>query len=298
LQENPREQLQVPGFLFHWLKGDSMPNIQHLSNKTILITGATDGIGKETARQLAMMDAQVILHGRNPEKAERVREEIIVAASNEKVETMIADLSSLNQVRSLADQVRAKHEHLDVLINNAGIYTTKKALTSDGYEMTFAVNHLSHFLLTNLLLDLVIASAPARIITVSSSAHTDARFDIENLNAEKKFHGWGAYCISKLANLLFTFALARRLEGSGVTANSLHPGFINTNILGRDIAGRKPVTEGAQTPVYLASSKEVGNVSGQYFYQKKITPPSELSRNVALQEEFWEISKKMTNLEN
>jgi NAD(P)-dependent dehydrogenase (short-subunit alcohol dehydrogenase family) len=274
-----------------------VPNIHHLSNKTILITGATDGIGKETARQLAMMDAQVILHGRDPEKAERVRDEIMVAASNEKIETMIADLGSLNQVRSLTDQVRSKHEHLDVLINNAGIYTTRKAITSDGYEMTFAVNHLSHFLLTNLLLDLIIASAPARIITVSSSAHFDAQFDITDLNAEKRFHGWNAYCVSKLANLLFTNALARRLESSGVTANSLHPGFINTNILGRDIAGRKPVTEGAETPVYLASSKEVGDVSGEYFYQKQITPPSELSRNVALQEEFWEISKKMTNLE-
>ena len=274
-----------------------MQNNHHLSNKTILITGATDGIGKETARQLAMMDARVIIHGRNLEKAERVREEIIVAASNEKVEIMIADFSSLNQVRSLADQVLSTHEHLDVLINNAGVYTTKKAITPDGYEMTFAVNHLAHFLLTNLLLDRIKASAPARIITVSSSAHFDARFDIENLNAEKKFHGWGAYCISKLANLLFTFALARRLEKSGVTANSLHPGFINTNILGRDVPGRKPVAEGAETPVYLASSNEVKDVSGQYFSQKQITPPSELSRDVALQEELWEISKQMTDLE-
>ena len=274
-----------------------MQNNHHLSNKTILITGATDGIGKETARQLAMMDARVIIHGRNLEKAERVREEIIVAASNEKVEIMIADFSSLNQVRSLADQVLSTHEHLDVLINNAGVYTTKKAITPDGYEMTFAVNHLAHFLLTNLLHDRIKASAPARIITVSSSAHFDARFDIENLNAEKKFHGWGAYCISKLANLLFTFALARRLEKSGVTANSLHPGFINTNILGRDVPGRKPVAEGAETPVYLASSNEVKDVSGQYFSQKQITPPSELSRDVALQEELWEISKQMTDLE-
>jgi NAD(P)-dependent dehydrogenase (short-subunit alcohol dehydrogenase family) len=274
-----------------------MQNHHYLSNKTILITGATDGIGKESARQLAMMDAKVIIHGRNQEKAERVRKEIMVAASNEKVETMIADLSSLNQVRSLADQVLSTHEHIDVLINNAGIYTTSKAITSDGFEMTFAVNHLAHFLLTNLLLDRIKASAPARIITVSSSAHSDARFDIDNLNAEKKFHGWGAYCISKLANLLFTFALARRLSSSGVTANSLHPGFINTNILGRDVAGRKPVAEGAETPVYLASSKEVEAVTGQYFYQKQITPPSELSRNAALQEHFWEISKKMTNLE-
>jgi NAD(P)-dependent dehydrogenase (short-subunit alcohol dehydrogenase family) len=184
-----------------------------------------------------------------------------------------------------------------VLINNAGIYVTKKDLTPDGFEKTFAVNHLSHFLLTNLLLDLIKASGAARIITVSSSAHFDARFDLDNLNAEKKFSGWGMYCISKLANLLFTFALARRLEGSRITANALHPGFIDTKILGRDIGGRKPVEEGAETPVFLASSQKVAAISGEYFVRRQITPSSELSRDVALQEELWEISKKMTNLE-
>lgn len=275
-----------------------MPKTHSLIDKTILITGGTDGIGKETARQLALMDAHVILHGRNSEKLKMVREEIISFSSNEKIDIMISDFASMDQVRSLADQVRSQYHHLDVLINNAGMYTTRKQISPDGFELTFAVNHLSHFLLTRLLLDLIKASAPARIITVSSSAHFDADFDITDLNAEKKFDGWNAYCVSKLANLLFTFALARRLKGSGVTANSLHPGFIRTNILGKHFANQKPVEEGAETPVYLASSPDVAEVSGEYYVRKQISPPSELSRNESLQEEFWEISEKLTGLKN
>lgn len=275
-----------------------MSMTHNLTGKTILITGATDGIGKETARQLAMMNAQVILHGRNPDKTKKVQKEIIIDSSNEKVDVLIADFSSMEQVRSLADQVISQYQHLEVLINNAGLYTTSKQTTSDGFELTFAVNHLSHFLLTNLLLDLVKASAPARIITVSSSAHFDADFDITDLNAEKNFNGWNAYSVSKLANLLFTFALARRLKGSGVTVNSLHPGFIKTNILGKHFANQKPVEEGAETPVYLASSPEVAEISGEYFERKQISPSSELSRNEPLQEELWEISESMTGLKS
>lgn len=275
-----------------------MSMTHNLTGKTILITGATDGIGKETARQLAMMNAQVILHGRNPDKTKKVQKEIIIDSSNEKVDVLIADFSSMDQVRSLADQVISQYQHLEVLINNAGLYTTSKQTTSDGFELTFAVNHLSHFLLTNLLLDLVKASAPARIITVSSSAHFDADFDITDLNAEKNFNGWNAYSVSKLANLLFTFALARRLKGSGVTVNSLHPGFIKTNILGKHFANQKPVEEGAETPVYLASSPEVAEISGEYFERKQISPSSELSRNEPLQEKLWEISESMTGLKS
>lgn len=275
-----------------------MSMTHNLTGKTILITGATDGIGKETARQLAMMNAQVILHGRDPDKTKKVQKEIISDSSNEKVDVLIADFSSMDQVRSLADQVISQYQHLEVLINNAGLYTTSKQTTSDGFELTFAVNHLSHFLLTNLLLDLVKASAPARIITVSSSAHFDADFDITDLNAEKNFNGWNAYSVSKLANLLFTFALARRLKGSGVTVNSLHPGFIKTNILGKHFANQKPVEEGAETPVYLASSPEVAEISGEYFERKQISPSSELSRNEPLQEELWEISESMTGLKS
>lgn len=273
-----------------------MTKSYNLKDKTILITGASDGIGKETARQLALMNARLILHGRNSEKLNLVREEIIAVSSNKHIDVMTADFASLDQVRSFATQVLETYDHLDVLLNNAGLYTRNRQLTTDGFELTFAVNHLAPFLLTHLLLDLVIASAPARIITVSSSAHFDADFDITDLNAEQQFHGWNAYCVSKLANLMFTFALARRLKGSAISVNSLHPGFIRTNILGRHYENQRPVEEGAQTPVYLASAPEVAQISGEYFENKQITPPSALSHNQALQEELWEISERMTGL--
>lgn len=163
-----------------------------------------------------------------------------------------------------------------------------------GYELTFAVNHLAHFMLTILLLDLLKRSAPSRIITVSSSAHGSARLDLDNLNAEKKFHGWGAYCISKLANLLFTFALARRLSGTGVTANALHPGTINTKMLQKawGMMGR-PVAEGAARQTGMASSFDVADISGEYFVNKAAVRSSEQARDQGLQEKFWEISAEM-----
>lgn len=269
---------------------------QSLQGKTVLITGATDGIGKETAVQLAAMGARTIIHGRDPEKAARVKEEIILAAGNHNVEYAVADLQVMANVRSLAADINSRVDHLDVLINNAGTYQQTYQETPDGYEMNFAVNHLAPFLFTHLLLDLIKHSAPARIITVSSSAHKSARVDLENLNSEKKFHGWGAYCVSKLGNLLFTFALARRLEGSGVTSNALHPGTIDTKMLAKLGLAGKPVERGAETPVYLASSPEVTGVSGEYFRNKRIAEPSEAARDQDLQEKFWQISAKMVGL--
>ncbi len=268
----------------------------NLTGQTILITGATDGIGKETARQLAEKGARILLHGRNPEKASAVCEDIRNNTGNQEIETLIADLQSLAQVRQLAEDVKSKTDRLDVLINNAGVYMQEKALTPDGYEMTFAVNHLAPFLLTNLLLDLLKASAPSRIITVSSVAHGSARLDLDNLNAERKFHGWGAYCISKLGTLLFTFELARRLEGTGVTANALHPGTIDTKMLSKLGLEGKPVERGAETPVYLASYPEVSEISGKYFSQKRVAAPSEMAQDEDLQEKFWQISKALVDL--
>lgn len=270
---------------------------ESLQGKSILITGATDGIGKETAHALAAMGARTIIHGRDPRKTARVKEEVIMASGNRNIEIVVADLQAMANVRALADEIRSRVDHLDVLINNAGTYQQTYQKTTDGFEMNFAVNHLAPFLLTNLLLDLIKDSAPARIITVSSSAHKSARIDLENLNAEKKFHGWGAYCLSKLGNLLFTFALARRLEGSGITANALHPGTIDTKMLAKIGLEGKPVEKGAETPVYLASSPEVSNISGEYFRNKQITEPSEAARDQHLQEKFWQISAKMVNLQ-
>ncbi|MFW5714010.1 MAG: SDR family oxidoreductase [Brevefilum sp.] len=271
-----------------------MRSKENMAGKTVLITGATDGIGEETARQLAEKGARVLVHGRDREKAHQVQGEIAHATGNEQVEIVIADLAAMENVRALANEVRERVEHLDVLINNAGVYMEEYVETPDGFELTFAVNHLAHFLLTEQLLDLLKQSSPARIITVSSSAHASARVDLNNLNAEKKFHGWGAYCLSKLGNLLFTFALARRLERTGVTANALHPGAINTKMLQKawGMMGR-PVSEGAETPVYLASSPEVSDVNGEYFVDKAIARPSEKAHDRVLQEKFWKLSAEM-----
>ncbi len=268
-----------------------------LQGKTVLITGATDGIGKATAQELAAMGARILLHGRNPEKAQNAQKTIQTATGNSKIEILIADLQSMDAVRKLATQVHQTTDRLDVLINNAGVYMQEKVLTPDGFEMTFAVNHLAVFLLTNLLLDLLKKSAPSRIITVSSVAHGSARLDLENLNAEKKFHGWGAYCVSKLGTLLFTFELARRLEGTEVTANALHPGTINTKMLAKLGLDGKPVERGAETPVYLASSPEVASISGKYFSRKQVAQPSDMALDEDLQKKFWDISAAMTHLE-
>jgi NAD(P)-dependent dehydrogenase (short-subunit alcohol dehydrogenase family) len=264
--------------------------------KTVLITGATDGIGRETARQLAAMDARVIVHGRSADKAARVKDAIITNTGNDKIETAIADLSVMANVRALADEITSRFDHLDVLINNAGVYLTEYVQTPDGFESTFAVNHLAPFLLTHLLLPLLKTAAPARVITVSSVAHGSARVDLDNLNAEKRFHGWGAYCLSKLGNLLFTFKLARRLEGSGVTANALHPGTVNTKMLEKLGMRGKPVGEGAATSVFLASSPDVAGVTGKYFSQQRIAKPSEAALDRELQQTFWNRSAEMVNL--
>jgi NAD(P)-dependent dehydrogenase (short-subunit alcohol dehydrogenase family) len=269
----------------------------NLQGKTVLITGATDGIGKETAKQLSAMGARILLHGRNPEKAQAAQKAIQTATGNPNIDILIADLQRMDAVRGLAAEVLKTTDRLDVLINNAGVYMQEKVLTPDGYEMTFAVNHLAVFLLTNLLLDLLKKTTPSRIITVSSVAHGSARLDLENLNAEKKFHGWGAYCVSKLGTLLFTFELARRMKDTGVTANALHPGAINTKMLAKLGIDGKPVERGAETPVYLASSPDVATISGKYFSRKHIAQPSDLALDEDLQKKFWEISAAMTGLE-
>jgi len=194
-----------------------------LQGKTILVTGATNGIGLVTARELAKMGAQVTIVGRSAEKCAAVAEHIQAAAGTP-VEVIVGDLSVMEGVRQVAITFREKHSQLHVLVNNAGGMFTRRVLTADGFEYTFALNHLNYFLLTDLLLDLLKAGAPSRIINVSSVAHENAKIDFDNLQGQKRFVGLEAYGQSKLANLLFTYELARRLEGTGVTANALHPG--------------------------------------------------------------------------
>jgi len=267
-----------------------------VKNKTILITGSTDGIGKQTALDLAKMGATVLLHGRNPARADKVLHEIKKTTGNNRIGVFIADLSSLKQVRNLSGQVLKKHERLDVLINNAGVYETMHRISEDGFEMTLAVNHLAPFLLTLLLLDLIKKSAPCRIINVSSQVHASS-IDFENLNAEKHYSAYEAYSQSKLCNVLFTYELAERLKGTGITVNCLHPGVIDTKLLKAGWGmGGSPVTQGAKTSVYLATAPELSTVTGKYFKNMKPTKSSRISYDAKIRKRLWEISEQLTGI--
>ena len=276
-----------------------------MQEKVILVTGATNGIGLVTARELARLGGQVTIIGRNAAKcaetAERIR-----AETGQTVATIVADLSSLAGMRQAAAEFIKSRSTLHVLVNNAGGMFTKRRLTPDGFEYTFALNHLNYFLLTSLLLDLLKASAPSRIINVSSNAHEQAKIDFDNLQGEKRYAGLEAYGQSKLANLLFTYELARRLEGTGVTVNAVHPGFVATGFarnngpvynIGTWIAGqlfgRKP-ERGAQTSIYLASSPEVEGVSGKYFVDCKPIESRPQSYDRAVAQKLWQVSLKLT----
>lgn len=281
---------------------------QTMQGKRVLLTGGTDGIGKEAARQLVRMGADMVITGRNQEKTEKVVEEIRDEAQGGSVEYLLADFASQAQVRVLAEEYRARYDRLDVLINNAGTSYLRRQLSEDGIEMTFAVNHLASFLLTKLLLDMVRASAPARIINTSSSAHYRDVLDFDDLNMQHGYWIMKAYGQSKLANVLFTYELARRLEGSGVTANVVHPGFVNTNVARENnglllkvlqpliFRGGMPVEQGAATTVYLASSLEVEGVTGKFFVDCKEKRSSELSHDRENQRRLWQVSEQLTGL--
>lgn len=269
-----------------------------MNNKTILITGSTDGIGKQAALELAKMGSRIFLHGRNRERAESCKEEIIRTNGNSNIETFIADLSSLEQVRELSSDIHARTEKLDVLINNAGVDMMEKQITADGYEATFAINYLAPYLLTSLLLDILQKGAPSRIINVSSSVHYKARIDFENLQGEKNFIGWHAYTTSKLAMVMFTKELAERLKNEHITCNSLHPGAVDTKMLRARFPDFRGISlaEGAATSVYLASSPEVENISGEYFDKCKIAPHSPLADDPELRAKLWTISEELTKV--
>lgn len=278
-----------------------------LKNKKVLITGATSGIGKIAALELAKMGAHVILVGRDPQKSEQTAREIRAASHNERVDTLLADLSEMAEVRRLAAEYRRRYDRLHVLVNNAGAWYTKRQLTREGLELTFALNHLSYFLLTNLLLDLLVESAPARVINVSSGAHFGAKLDLRDLNYEKGYISWVAYARSKLMNIYFTYELARRLEGSRVTANCLHPGFVATNF-GKNNGGlMRPVMalahlgaitpeQGAETIVHLASSPQVEGLSGDYYYQKRAVRSSGVSYDQEIASQLWQASLELAGL--
>jgi retinol dehydrogenase-14 len=275
-------------------------------NRTCLITGANSGIGKVTAGALAANGTTVIMVCRDRTRGEAARAEIRRVTNNDRVELLIADLSEQRQIRRLAADVKERFSELHVLINNAGIWNDKREVTADGYETTWALNHLAYFLLTEELIDLLKASAPARIINVSSDYHKLGHIDFDDIQLNRGYTGGKAYGQSKLANVIFTYELARRLKGTGVTANCLHPGAVNTNFF-NNVKGlfgvltwigkpflRTPA-KGAETVVWLASSPEIEGVTGKYFFDRreKQSSPESYDRNVASR--LWEVSEKMTN---
>lgn len=249
--------------------------------KTVLITGATSGIGKATAISLAKKGFQIIFIARDLHKAEALKQEIRYVAPNDHIDYLIADLSSLSQVRKSAETFRERYQKLDVLINNAGVCLPKRMITEDGFEETFQVNHLSHFLLTNLLLGELKNAPEGRIVNVSSALYKSGVFDVSNLQSELGFTPYGAYSNTKLLNILFTLELAERLEDTGITVNTLHPGVVKTNF-GSELTGyRKSLStlmqpfflspeKGASTSVYLATSDEVKSTTGKYFEKCRV----------------------------
>ena len=278
-----------------------------MNGKVVLITGGTSGIGKATAVVLASMGAEVVIVGRNEERGERAVEEIRRESGNEKVSLMLADLSVQADVRRLAEEFKERHDRLDVLVNNAGLVQSERTETPDGIETQLAINHLAPFLLTNLLLDLLKASAPSRIVTVSSDAHRWGKLDLDDLQSRKRYRGMQVYGMTKLANILFTRELAERLEGTGVTANTMHPGGVNTNF-GNNQRGPmsllfrafKPFMrtpeQGADTLIYLASSPEVEGMIGKYLADRKVKVASDAAYDETLQKKLWEASEKLTGL--
>jgi NAD(P)-dependent dehydrogenase (short-subunit alcohol dehydrogenase family) len=278
-----------------------------MQGKTCLVTGATSGIGKATAEALARAGATVLIAARDESRGQATAEEIRRAAPQGSVEVLVADLAVQEDVRRLAAQVIERHDRLDVLINNAGGTRSDRKLTPDGLEVTFATNHLAPFLLTNLLLDLLRRSAPARIVGVSSELHRRVReIPWDNLQGEQSYSGTAQYGLTKLMNVLFTYELARRLEGSGVTANCLSPGFTRTG-LGRDtkggfglflkLAGPFMISpeKGARLSVHLATAPEVAEVTGAYFRGLQPKESSPLSHDEAAQKRLWELSAKLTS---
>jgi NAD(P)-dependent dehydrogenase (short-subunit alcohol dehydrogenase family) len=274
---------------------------EFMQGKTILITGATRGIGAVTAQELAKQGARVIVVGRDAGRAEDIARTIVAAGGV--ADVLVADLSVAAEVRRLAQEVRARYERLDVLVNNAGAVFTTRQENRDGIELTWALNHLSYFLLTTLLLDLLVTSGSARVVNVSSEAHRGGRINFDDPEGKRGFNAWQAYSQSKLANILFTNELARRLEGTAVTANSLHPGFVATNF-GKSNGGiwqwlfslaqfaAISPEQGAQTTIYLASSPEVAGVSGKYFDKSRPATPSPAAQDAVAATRLWELSER------
>jgi retinol dehydrogenase 14 len=279
-----------------------------MDGKAVLVTGGTGGIGQATATRLASMGARVGITGRDRARAERAAATIVRESGNDAVDIFVADMSSQTEVRRLAADVLSAYPRLDVLINNVGGFWSHRHLTTDGLEHTFALNHLAPFLLTSLLLDRLEASSPARVVTVSSAAQSMGKIDFDDLMGERQYSGQEAYNQSKLANVMFTYELARRLAGTGVTATVLHPGVTNTAFSGEDpsrvfaplVKVMRPFMQkpesGADTPVYLASSPAAEGLTGQYFAKRESKPSSKASYDTSATARLWRVSADLVGL--
>ncbi|MEJ7843890.1 MAG: SDR family oxidoreductase [Rubrobacter sp.] len=260
---------------------------------TVLVTGATDGLGRRVARELASKGATVLLHGRSPERLEATLEEVRSQTGSEKLRCYLADLSSLDAVRDLAGRILSEHDRLDVLVNNAGVISPERKESGDGYELTFAVNPLSHYLLTRLLLPLLRDSAPVRIVNVASAAQRPIDFDDPVL--ELGYDAMGAYSRSKLAQVMFAFELAGRLRGTGVTANALHPVSLMDTKMVRDTFGyaMSTVEEGAEAVVRLAASPGLEGVTGRYFDGTRETRADQQAYDPQARKRLWDLSEDL-----
>lgn len=281
-----------------------------IRGKVCLITGATEGIGRATAQLFASRGARVVIVGREPEKTVSTVERIRRESKNDSVEYLLADLSSMESVRRLASQVIARYDRLDVLVHNAGTFGNERRLSPDGIEVTFAVNYLSRFVLTNLLLPLLKRSARSRVIHVNGAYHFKGRIDFEDLNMERGYSMDAANARSKLADILFAYSLAGRLEGTGVTVNCLHPGVVRTDSLLRNASVPLyqkalywlvrwffiPPERAAEKILFLSESESLDGVTGKYFVDNKAVPSSPSSYDVGLQKRLWSLSAKLTGV--
>jgi retinol dehydrogenase 12 len=283
-----------------------------MARQVAVVTGGNSGIGKETAAALAAMDAHVIIAARNPAKAAAAVAEIRRRTPDAKVEHLPLDLASIASVRAFADSFAVRFDRLDVLVNNAGLTVHKRELTEDGHEMQFQVNHLAHFLLTQLLREQLAAAPAARVVNVSSTGHTFAKqgLDFDDLEWERRrYRGFLVYCATKLANVLFTRELARRADGTNLTANAVHPGFVGSNFaregdmgwfIGLGMLAIRPFAissaNGARTSVYLASSPHVSGITGQYFYKCRVVKPSDAALDDAAAARLWDVSEQLTGV--
>jgi len=289
------------------MQNENVSDKMTMKDKVVMVTGANSGIGKAASLALAEMGATVVMVARSKEGGEAARSEIVRKSQNNAVDLLLADLSSLESVRILSSEFQKKYSSLHVLINNAGLFNQRRRVTADGYENTFATNYLAPFLLTNLQLDLLKASAPSRIINVSSVGHYNGHINFDDLNLETDYGGWKAYGQSKLALVLFTHELAKKLQGTGVTVNAVHPGTVATNIWSRPLG---PVgfimalpklfmispDQGAETIVYLASSPDAKGLNGEYLEKLKVKKSSNESYDEEIAQRLWDVSAKVTRL--